>query len=452
MEKARGCHFFMPTASAGAWLDSFVVLSCYKKDCRRRDRSYHTKQSSETLIYLMNRFDFLSSLPFLAPCDVVDDGSTVTSWRGLSLSVEAYRRGTTHNHCHAATSAATPDKQHAASPQHVLLGPVYFATTAGLADPTVTAVDMSLDTTQRHLTLTVRPTADDDKKDDKNDTPQQSQDYRILQAPTRMEYANAVEARPSCILLYFDACAVRLFSLPRDPPKDGSSSSAEENSLPGCYQTLQGWQQQRQQRNAGGNYPGTSYTTTTSPTTPSASPPAAQTVDGSSEESSTSPRANKKRPYDNHNHMHPRTQATRDTYHQLRNLRALLAQPYTAGGEGAAATRLPQPTLLLQPLTLQTAVYCQDDRRAMATQMQRYNDDQVRVQQELRQALDAFFPVPRRPRRAASQRVVAATEAAAVPPPAEELVPQLETLLAQHETLAVDRHALGISAMPRFLW
>ena len=463
---------------------------------------------------MMNRFDFLSSLPFLSPCDVVDDISASTSnttvLRGLCLSVEAYERfGASHQHIFGGTEngagTATPDRHHATTMidtdhdvRPKILGPLYFTTTKGFTDTTVTTVDATLDTIHRHLTLTVRPTTDEDAKrgfylDGNNNDAHTTHYYRILRSPNRVEYMDAVEnIHPPFVVLYFAGCALRFF-VEGPGSSDDNNNNKKDTSLSVLFQTLQTWEQQQQQPPKFDHYHPTPYATaaSSSPTTPSISPPAAQTVEGSSE--STREPATKRSRYSNNNnssssnnnHVEARAQAYRDTCHQLRNVRTLLSQPLVPGGVGEDistgnttgplpkhdAVQLLQQLLQQQPLTLQSAVYCEDDRRAMAQQMQRLSDDQLRVQQELRRALDAYFPVPRtrRPHQAhrkeqrgrerntknvshPAETTTTSTEPpSSPPPPAEELIPQIETLLMQHEALAVERHALGISAMPRFL-
>ena len=148
--------------------------------------------------------------------------------------------------------------------------------------------------------------------------------------------------------------------------------------------------------------------------------------------------------------------AHQETALHLRSLRALLLQqPPNHNNSGSSNSSQRDDTLQsLQQFTALTACYVQDaaQRRAAQASMQQVQTDALQLQQAVRQALDAHFPVRQRggKRKATAAATATTTTNTNTTTTSTDLaLTTVQNLLAQHARVVQEQHALGISAMVR---
>lgn len=391
----------------------------------------------------MNRVDFLSSLPFVTSCDSVPstprDGEATPSLRSYSLSLDAYPTTAARTVTTTEAAVSTPERP-AKEPSTPPTATIFFGTSDHYADAALTAVSVTLLQDKGGLFLTVLP---DTVSDDKNHPRDQNnfyddetcfQYYQIKQPPQRVELTPDTETKPACLVLYFDVCAWRLFALNRQSNAREKSSSDASHALRSFQQGLESWHQSHRLRSSAPLLAQSASSSTMSPST--SSPPAAQTTlpPGTA---TTSPHAKRAR---------VTATASRDTRTHLQNLRALLRQPKANFSDAQAS---------LQQFGGLDACCVQDEtqRRALQHDMQTLSADALCLQQAMRQAIEAYFPVTQKrrgKRKVATVVTTAATTAATADSPSPSAIAkQVQTLLQQHEAVVREKHALAISAMAR---
>lgn len=392
----------------------------------------------------MNRLDFLASLPFVVSSESTGNTSSVAfSVQDLQLSMEAYKaiEPSSNHDVVPSTPQREESKKDSDDSRRNLLGPIYFTSSHAFPDVAMTNVSVKVTLESRMFLTTINPSstssssANDGFYNDEEDSSKETYTYQILKPPLHVEYIPGASNRPPSLLMHFDVCAFRLFSV--------QSDGKLESALMELQKRLEAWQLYPNHGMASSS----NSATGSFPTTPSTSPPAAQTLH---EDEPPSKRAR------SGNHMlNERSQAFRDTCVYVRNLRTMLSD---TSQEGVADTL----ALLQHPWNLSKAIYCQSQTEChvMQQKMKHFNDQNIQTQTALRQALDAYFPVHRRRagRRGGggaaehSQHNPSGATAAAIGSPSaatNDMLPQVQALLEKHEALTHQKHALGISALPR---
>ena len=449
----------------------------------------------------MDRLDFLSSLPFLAPCEDV-----------FHSQHQHYRNSNTSSQ--KQKTASLPWKKHAASadlssmPQRVLLsieaygkinhassnidqdadtevlpilGPIYFQDKH--SDPALTVVDLSIpnheasvttaDSNQTMLILTIDPnnTIDmqqQEKQCHASEHHHHHQDssmedsaahFRFIRPPRTTTMIAATNNTPASLLLRYEACALRFF-LPHHHNNQEKDNNKE--SIAPLQQFFAMWQNDPPMRRASLSasprataVPPTNQAAAATASSPSTmeSPPAAQTTHPSSSSSSStnstplSPRAAKRA---------RKVQVYRDTTTHLRNLRALLSQPsakfllqqpatssssQSMASASTTSTVVPSPKTILQNLRLD-GLYTPHDSHDLYHHQQTLLAKEAVTHQALRQAVEAYFPV-------VTRRRGAKTSATPNAPSQQEMLPQVRALLQQQQEVVRQRHVASILTFAR---
>ena len=519
VEQARRAFPFVDVMIMIRRVQNIIFLapffSCRRIDTIQYSNSHtitpkHTKAHHSiayyTLIYIstrytMDRLDFLSSLPFLAPCEDV-----------FHSQHQHYRNSNTSSQ--KQKTASLPWKKHAASadlssmPQRVLLsieaygkinhassnidqdadtevlpilGPIYFQDKH--SDPALTVVDLSMPNHEASVTtadffnhtmliLTIDPnnTIDmqqQEKQCHASEHHHHHQDssmedsaahFRFIRPPRTTTMIAATNNTPASLLLRYEACALRFF-LPHHHNNQEKDNNKE--SIAPLQQFFAMWQNDPPMRRASLSasprataVPPTNQAAAATASSPSTmeSPPAAQTTHPSSSSSSTNstplpPRAAKRA---------RKVQVYRDTTTHLRNLRALLLQPsakfllqqpatssssQSMASASTTSTVVPSPKTLLQNLRLD-GLYTPHDSHDLYHHQQTLLAKEAVTHQALRQAVEAYFPV-------VTRRRGAKTSATPNAPSQQEMLPQVRALLQQQQEVVRQRHVASILTFAR---